>query len=850
MQANRPVRALLEDLAVQLSRTAAIILSFSAVSLATGLPAQQAPVPYSIDATVTAPEPETGFLRLGGVSPSGVPVRINSRYLSIGDKPVLPVMGEFHFSRYPEEYWEEELQKMKAGGVSVVATYLFWNHHEEIEGQFDWEGRRNLRRFVELCQRNGLYVYLRIGPWAHGEMRNGGYPDWLVAKKLALHTNDPEYLKYVARYFTQVGVQLHGLSWQQGGPILGVQLENEYNLTGPGAGAEHIGALKRIVLAAGINPPLFSVFSGNQEFPAGEALPFVGGYPDKFWAPGMAELPPSGLYTFDAPLPSSTDMGGSPALNIAGNAVQGAVAHPEKTHHYPLFSSELAGGMVASYRRRTLLQANDVAALTLTRLGSGVNLYGYYMFHDGTNPIGKLSTLNESFSCGGGNDLAVLSYAFNAPLGEFGQERESFRKLKSLHYFLRSFGADLAPMTTYLLEKRPAGSGDNSVARIALRASGDSGFLFVNNYARKLPMPERHGFQVKVQLPSQTVTIPEKPVDVPADSYFIWPVNLKVGDSVLRSSTAQLLSRFESGGTATYFFFAIPGIAPEFTFESSSTASAHASNGTVHAANDVTIVDGLTAGKDTAIEIAGKSGRRARIVLLTKAEAGDFWQLTAGSEQTAFLSPADVFVGADGIHLRSTDPARLKSLTYLSIAKGNQLWEQQDWKVKPRAESLQWVQTRDADPRPALHIEAKGSKRSLVPIQPADSDFAGAAAWTLNIPAQPMAGLSDIFLRIHYAGDVARVYDGNRLLADNFFNGNAWEIGLKRFLPGISSRELTIKVLPMPKNNLIYLEPFAQAMMNPTAQTGQITGIEFLPEYEVVFQSSHEAGSMRAQRRP
>ena len=103
-------------------------------------------------------------------------------------------MGEFHFARYPEKYWQEELAKMKEDGVSVVAAYVFWIHHEEIEGQFDWSGQRDLRHFVELCRQEGLYVYLRIGPWDHGEARNGGFPDWLVAKGIGLRGNDPEYL--------------------------------------------------------------------------------------------------------------------------------------------------------------------------------------------------------------------------------------------------------------------------------------------------------------------------------------------------------------------------------------------------------------------------------------------------------------------------------------------------------------------------------------------------------------------------------------------------------------------------------------------------------------------------------
>ena len=157
----------------------------------------------------------------------------------------------------------------------------------------------------------------------------------------------------------------------------------------------------------------------------------------------------------------------------------------------------MGGGMETSYLRRPLIDPDDIAALTLTGLGSGVNLYGYYMFHGGANPAGKLSTLQESTATGYPNDLPVISYDFQAPLGEYGQERESFRKIKSLHLFLQSFGSELALMAPYAPAQRPKDAADLSTPRMMLRANGNSGFLFVNNYVRKHEMAERRGFQVQ-----------------------------------------------------------------------------------------------------------------------------------------------------------------------------------------------------------------------------------------------------------------------------------------------------------------------------------------------------------------
>ena len=134
---------------------------------------------YRFEVPDTIPSVHPSVLHIGPSCPSGPVWGCTDRYMTMDGDPVMPVMAEFHFSRYPAEAWDEELAKIKAGGVDVISTYLFWNHHEEEEGVFDFSGRRDIRRFVELCAKHDLYVWLRIGPWCHGEARNGGFPDWL-----------------------------------------------------------------------------------------------------------------------------------------------------------------------------------------------------------------------------------------------------------------------------------------------------------------------------------------------------------------------------------------------------------------------------------------------------------------------------------------------------------------------------------------------------------------------------------------------------------------------------------------------------------------------------------------------
>ena len=124
---------------------------------------------YELDARSPRREILRGHVSLGGRNPAGNSLAVTSSHLEFDGVPVVPAMGEFQFSRYPCLAWDEELVKLKMGGLTIVASYVFWIHHEEEEGRFDWSGNRNIRYFVELCRRHGLRVLLRIGPFAHGE---------------------------------------------------------------------------------------------------------------------------------------------------------------------------------------------------------------------------------------------------------------------------------------------------------------------------------------------------------------------------------------------------------------------------------------------------------------------------------------------------------------------------------------------------------------------------------------------------------------------------------------------------------------------------------------------------------
>lgn len=147
-----------------------------------------------------------------GTSAGGEEISFTNYYMMKNGKPFFGVSGEFHFSRMSDTRWEDEMIKMKMGGISVVATYLFWIHHEEEEGVFDFTGGRNLRKFVELCHKHGLYVILRVGPFDHGEVRNGGIPDWMYGKPFEARKLSEGFLFYTKRLYAKIGEQVAGRS--------------------------------------------------------------------------------------------------------------------------------------------------------------------------------------------------------------------------------------------------------------------------------------------------------------------------------------------------------------------------------------------------------------------------------------------------------------------------------------------------------------------------------------------------------------------------------------------------------------------------------------------------------------
>ena len=490
-------------------------------------------------------------LNMGGKNPKGEEINVTSRYFTRNGKPWIGVMGEFHFSRYSRENWHRELAKMKAGGITIVSTYLFWIYHEEIEGKMDFGGDNDIRAFIEEFKDVGLDVVIRIGPWAHGECRNGGFPDWLLKKDYKLRDNNEEYLAVVKKWYQSIYNEVKGLFYKDGGNIIAVQIENEFV-----DNAEHLAKLKEIAVECGFIAPIYTVTGWNSasgaKIPVDEVVPVFGGYCEAPWENHMNRLSPSPHYFFNRMRNDSaigTDL-------IAKTQSDGWQLPYER---YPFATCELGGGIEVTHHRRPIIKPMDIYAVSLVKLGDGNNLVGYYMYHGGTNKIGELSTFNETKATGYPNDYPILSYDFQAPLSEYGEVREQYGLLNMLHMFVNDFGEEFAPMIAVDSGNTVAADDTNSL-RYGMRTNGKSGFVFVNHYQRLTELADIENAVIS----AENVEFP--PIDVKGEVSFFMPFNMKMDDSVLEYATAQPLCKYDD----TYFFAEIPNIKAEYKFSKGS----------------------------------------------------------------------------------------------------------------------------------------------------------------------------------------------------------------------------------------------------------------------------------------
>jgi beta-galactosidase len=786
-------------------------------------------------------------------TPDGRVLGVTNRYLTLDGKPWIPVMGEMHYAREPEADWDADLARLKASGVDVVSTYIIWIYHEEVQGQWDWSGRRDLRHFAELCQKHGLLLMVRIGPWAHAETRNGGLPDWVV-KAGPTRQMDPVFLAETRLFDEQIGTQLHGLLWKDGGPVIGVQIENEYARRGPGEGTPYILALKAMARQAGLDVPLYTVTGWDHAVvPPHEFLPVYGGYPAAPWGGTDKAIGPQEVYTFRFGSRVSGNMG------MIGAGTSGAGQEPAVDDaKLPFLTAEVGGGIEDTYHRRPVIAADDIAAMVPVMLGSGVNGYGTYMMVGGEDPKGKLTTLQESQATGYPTDVPVKSYDFQAPIGQFGRERRSLRLLKEWNYFMQDYGPLLAPMPAFAPSVRPKSPADLSVLRWSVRTDGQAGFLFVNDYARGSAMPAYPGTQFELTMPAgHMLRIPSTPIDVPSGAYFAWPFGLSLDGVPLRYATAQLMARLGnvgSGHRSTFVFLCTRGVRCELALEGTHWGVPSSPG------YEVTSGDGVTLlrpgrGARTDIALRAPSGRQVHFLLLSSSAAADTWMIPDAHGDRLLETAADVSADGDKVTLRQLGDPDFHFSLYPeqagSPASISNIHRDSDGTYSANAEPEHFtVRLKLLRGAGAVSKAILGPAFSWRPVKvgeaPSEDVWAkDAARWSVELdPPHLPSGISNVFLRIRYAGDEARLLANGELLDDNFFNGEEWMIGLRRYAENGDVPAFTLELLPMHADPSIYLAAPARTQLSTSGQTLRLGRVSAVPQFQLQFQlPSAEAGT-------
>ncbi len=312
-------------------------------------------------------------------------------YFTFDGKPAVIISGSIHYPRVPRAYWRDRIQKAKAMGFNCIGTYVFWNAHEKKPGEFDFSGNLDVAEFVRICQEEGMWVIVRPGPYVCSEWDFGGMPAWLLKDPdMEVRTDDSKFLAATARYMKAVGEQLKDLQVNHGGPIIQVQVENEYGQFGrPGSkeDKDYNRAIYEQLVAAG-----FDTMFIRCDWPNKQTI-------------GTAHI--DGVYT-------TMNFGGSadkafsffekeyPGLpKMCGEYWVGWFDHWGSKHH--------TKALAPFIREIDWMLANEVS-------------FNVYMLHGGSN-FGFTSGANWS---SGQYSADTTSYDYDAPMDETGRITEKF----------------------------------------------------------------------------------------------------------------------------------------------------------------------------------------------------------------------------------------------------------------------------------------------------------------------------------------------------------------------------------------------------------------------------------------
>jgi beta-galactosidase len=311
---------------------------------------------------------------------------VSGRQFQFDGKPYQIIAGEMHYPRVPRAYWRDRFRKARAMGLNTITTYVFWNVHELHPGVYDFSGQNDVAEYIREAQQEGLNVILRPGPYVCAEWELGGYPSWLLKDHtLVLRSDDPKYIAAMQRWFTRLGKEIAPLLLRNGGPIIAVQLENEYGSFGDDH--TYMETVKSALQQSGMGAEVVYTADGPEyisrgslpELPA--VINFGSGEAEKSFAELESQRP-------DGP-------------RMSGEYWAGWFDHWGEKHH----------------QTDAALEASEVQ--WILSHGYSINMY---MFHGGTS----FGWMNGANSDGTNFQPDTTSYDYDAPLDEQGEPRQKY----------------------------------------------------------------------------------------------------------------------------------------------------------------------------------------------------------------------------------------------------------------------------------------------------------------------------------------------------------------------------------------------------------------------------------------
>ena len=307
----------------------------------------------------------------------------------LNGQPFVVKAAELHYPRIPRPYWDQRIKMCKALGMNTICLYVFWNIHEQQEGKYDFTGNNDVAAFCRLAQRNGMYVIVRPGPYVCAEWEMGGLPWWLLKKKdIRLREDDPYFLARVKAFEAEVGRQLAPLTIQNGGPIIMVQVENEYGSYG--VNKKYVSQIRDIVKASGFD----------------KVTLFQCDWASNFENNGLDDL----LWT----------MNFGTGSNIDAQFKRLKQLRPET----PLMCSEFWSGWFDKWGARHETRPAKAMVEGIDEMLSKNISFSLYMTHGGTS-FGHWAGANSP-----GFAPDVTSYDYDAPINEYGHATPKFWELR------------------------------------------------------------------------------------------------------------------------------------------------------------------------------------------------------------------------------------------------------------------------------------------------------------------------------------------------------------------------------------------------------------------------------------